>query len=95
MTKVNYFQITGTRNGANEQELVYARSKNEAVRLSNILGLSDGSVEATKEMNYKTELIGRYTPQQLFDIRVRDKIVWKQESNKTKEKKVKQSKKEL
>jgi hypothetical protein len=90
MTKVNYFQVTGTRNNKEDKELVYARSKKEALGLGEVLGLVS-SVESISEMNFKNDLQSNYTTQDLFNIRVRDKKVWKEET-KSKEIKVKSNK---
>ena len=76
MTKVNYFQVTGTRAGVEHQEVVYARSKKEALELATDNGVSASGIDSVKEMNFKTEM-GDYDTTELLGIRTEYKKLWK------------------
>ena len=76
MTKVNYFQVTGSRNGADHQELVYARSKKEALELATENGVSASGIDCVKEMNFKTDMT-TYDATELLGIRTEYKKLWK------------------
>ena len=86
MTKVNYFQVTGTleQTGEEQKVVTYARSKRESVELAEQLhpGIKiEDTKEGVIELNFKERLQEQYTPRDLLDIRTECKKLWKNMSN--------------
>lgn len=77
MTKVNYFEIVGTRNGKEEKVYHYGRSKTEAGDIAKNQGIEFTDVRlAVKEMKL-SEMLGIFDAAKLLTLRNDDKKLWK------------------
>ena len=78
MTKVNYFQVTGTRAGKECKEVRYARSKKEAADLSKMTGIECPDIKTGVTEMKLTEVSAIFkTAADLFTLRSKDKLLWK------------------
>lgn len=83
MTKVNYFRVPGQDStGAKEEMVVYARSKKEASGIATIHGIQNINPLEIKELNFKTEVTKLLDLKEMYEIRLKDKSLWKEVSKK-------------
>jgi hypothetical protein len=78
MTKVNYFQVTGTKAGKEEKSVRYARSKKEAADLAHMTGIECPDIKTgVSEMKLADVRAILKTETDMFNLRQKDKALWK------------------